>query len=167
MIEALGSMKPQISPKAFVHDAAVVIGDVLIEDYANVWPCAVLRGDIERITVERRASIQDGAVIHTDPGFPTVIGEGTTIAHGCVIHGCRVGNHSLVAMGAIVLTGSEVGEHCIIGAGGLVPEGKSIPSGTIAMGLPVKVLRNVDEEDIARIERTASAYLELVKKYRK
>jgi carbonic anhydrase/acetyltransferase-like protein (isoleucine patch superfamily) len=167
MIESLGSLKPQISPKAFVHDSAVVIGDVIIEEYANVWPCAVLRGDIERITVKRNASIQDGAFIHTDPGFPTVIGEGTTIAHGCVIHGCRIGDHSLVAMGAIVLTGAEVGEHCIIGAGGLVTEGKGIPSKTIAMGLPVKILRDVTQDDIARIEMTASAYLELVKKYRK
>jgi len=167
MIAELNGKMPQIHPKAFVHEAAVVIGDVVIDEEANIWPCAVLRGDIERITVRMGSSIQDGAVVHTDPGYPAIIGEGTTIAHGCIIHGCRIGNHSLVAMGAIVLTGAEVGDYCVVGAGALIPEGKIIPSNSIAMGLPAKVVRCVEEADRARIVRTASAYIDLVKKYKK
>jgi carbonic anhydrase/acetyltransferase-like protein (isoleucine patch superfamily) len=165
VIREFSGKKPTVHPKAFVHDASVVIGDVVIEEDVNVWPSAVLRGDIERITVKKGASIQDGAVLHTDLGFPTVIGEGSTVAHGCIIHGCKIGRETLIAIGAIVLTGSEVGEGCIVGAGALVPEGKSIPSGKIAMGIPAKVVRNVEEEDRKRIRETAEAYRKLMKKY--
>lgn len=165
MIRELGGKRPKVHLKAFVHEAAVVIGDVVIKEGANVWPCAVLRGDVERITVKRGASIQDGAILHTDPGFPTVIGEGSTVAHGCIMHGCKIGRETLIAMGAMVLTGAEVGEGCVIGAGALVPEGKSIPSGTIAMGIPAKVVRNVETQDRERIRETADAYRNLMKKY--
>jgi carbonic anhydrase/acetyltransferase-like protein (isoleucine patch superfamily) len=166
MIQDLNGKTPSISREAFVHEAAVVIGDVVIGDCVNVWPGAVLRGDIERITVEDDASIQDGAMIHTDPGFPTSIGKGTTIAHGCIIHGCKIGDRTLIAMGAIVLTGAEVGSNSIIGAAALVPEGKKIPDRSIAMGVPAKVIRAVDASDIARIEETSAAYLRLMKRYK-
>jgi len=165
MIRGLGDKRPLVHAKAFVHETAVVIGDVVIEEEVNVWPCAVIRGDIERITVKKGASVQDGAVLHTDPGFPTIIGERCTVAHGCIMHGCRIGKDTLIAMGAIVLTGAEVGEGCIIGAGAVVPEGKSIPSGTIAIGIPAKVLRSVEAHDKERIKKTAEAYLRLMKKY--
>jgi carbonic anhydrase/acetyltransferase-like protein (isoleucine patch superfamily) len=165
LIQELKGKKPSISAKAFVHDAAVIIGDVVIEDGVNVWPGAVLRGDIERITIKERASIQDGALIHTDPGYPTSVGAGSTIAHGCIIHGCTIGNRTLVAMGAIVLTGAGVGSDSIIGAAALVPEGKKIPDKSIAMGIPAKVVRDADSNDIKRIEETNSAYLALMKKY--
>ncbi len=165
MIQELKGKAPTISSKAFVHNMAVIIGDVVVEDDANVWPGAVLRGDIERITVKRGASIQDGALLHTDPGYPTSIGAGTTIAHGCIIHGCKIGNRTLIAMGAIVLTGAEVGCDSIIGAAALVPEGKKIPDNSIAMGIPAKVVRSADSNDIKRIEETNSAYLSLMKKY--
>ncbi|MDD1764804.1 MAG: gamma carbonic anhydrase family protein [Candidatus Methanomethyliaceae archaeon] len=157
MIRGLGDKRPLVHAKAFVHETAVVIGDVVIEEEVNVWPCAVIRGDIERITVKKGASVQDGAVLHTDPGFPTIIGERCTVAHGCIMHGCRIGKDTLIAMGAIVLTGAEVGEGCIIGAGAVVPEGKSIPSGTIAIGIPAKVLRSVEAHDKERIKKTAEA----------
>ena len=165
MIRGLGDKRPLVHAKAFVHETAVVIGDVVIEEEVNVWPCAVIRGDIERITVKKGASVQDGAVLHTDPGFPTIIGERSTVAHGCIMHGCRIGKDTLIAMGAIVLTGAEVGEGCIIGAGAVVPEGKSIPSGTISIGIPAKVLRNVEAHDKERIKKTAEAYRRLMKKY--
>ncbi|MDD1766307.1 MAG: gamma carbonic anhydrase family protein [Candidatus Methanomethyliaceae archaeon] len=165
MIRGLGDKRPLVHAKAFVHETAVVIGDVVIEEEVNVWPCAVIRGDIERITVKKGASVQDGAVLHTDPCFPTIIGERCTVAHGCIMHGCRIGKDTLIAMGAIVLTGAEVGEGCIIGAGAVVPEGKSIPSGTIAIGIPAKVLRSVEAHDKERIKKTAEAYRRLMKKY--
>lgn len=166
MISNLGGKKPKIHEGAFVHDAAIVIGDVVIEEGANIWPNAVLRGDIEQIWIGKGCSIQDGAIIHTDPGAPVTIGEGATVAHGCIIHGCKIGSRSLIGMGAIVLTGAEIGEECIIGAGALVPEGKAIPRRSIAMGVPAKVIRGADDGDIKRIGMTAAAYLELAKKYR-
>jgi len=152
VIQELDGKVPSISREAFVHEAAVVIGEVIIGDGANIWPGAVLRGDIESITVKDGASVQDGAIIHTDPGFPTLIGRGTTIAHGCIIHGCRIGDWSLVAMGAVVLTGAVVGSNSIVGASALVPEGKNIPDRSIAMGVPAKVVRMANASDIMRVE---------------
>ncbi|MBC7120197.1 MAG: gamma carbonic anhydrase family protein [Candidatus Methanosuratus sp.] len=166
MIRELNGIRPQIYPKAFVHEDAVVTGDVIIEDEANIWPCAVLRGDIERIIVKNGASIQDGTVIHTDKGYPTNVGKGTVIGHGCIIHGCRIGNNTLVGMGAIILTGAEIGDDCVIGAGALIPEGKTVPSCSVMMGLPAKNVRSTEERDKERIRETAAAYHELVKKHR-
>lgn len=166
MIQELLGIKPQIDPRAFVHEKAVVIGDVVLEEGVNVWPGAVLRGDIERIIVKSGASIQDGVVIHTDMGYPANVGKGTVIGHGCIIHGCRIGNNTLVGMGAIVLTGAEVGDDCVIGAGALIPEGKTVPSGSVMIGIPAKNVRSTEDRDRERIRETAAAYQELVKKYR-
>jgi len=149
-----------------VDEAALIIGDVVIEERVNIWPGAVLRGDIEPIYVGRGTSIQDCTVIHTDPGYPVEIGEECTIAHGCIIHGCRVGRGSLIAMGAILMTGAEVGERCLIGAGALLTEGKTIPSGSVAMGIPAKLIRLVTKEDLARIGATNEAYQRLMRTYR-
>lgn len=165
MIRNLGDRKPSMHPGAFVHEAAVVIGDVIMEEGANVWPGAVLRGDVEKITIGRGVSIQDCTVVHSDPGFPVSIGDWTTVAHGCVIHGCKIGRQTLIAMGAIVLTGAEVGDSCALGAGALVPEGKIIPSGSIAMGMPAKVVRKVEEKDLVRVREANSAYQKLMKMY--
>jgi len=166
LISAMGGKRPKIHDGAFVHEAAVVIGDVVIEEGANIWPNAVIRGDIEQIHIGKGCSIQDGAIIHTDPSAPVTIGEGTTVAHGCIIHGCKVGSRTLIGMGAIVLTGAEIGDECIIGAGAVVPEGKKIPCRSIAMGIPAKVIRDANDSDIMRIQITTAAYLELAKKYR-
>lgn len=167
MIQEIDGKVPSISREAFVHEAAVIIGDVIIGDNANIWPGAVLRGDIERITIKDGASVQDGALVHTDPGFPTVIGRGTTIAHGCIIHGCMIGDCSLVAMGAVVLTGAVVGSNSMVGASALVLEGKNIPDRSVAMGVPAKVVRMANASDIMRIEETSAAYLRLMKGYRR
>jgi carbonic anhydrase/acetyltransferase-like protein (isoleucine patch superfamily) len=165
VIRNLGERKPSVHSGAFVHEAAVVIGDVRMEEGANVWPGAVLRGDVEKITIGRGASIQDCTVVHTDPGFPVSIGDWTTVAHGCVIHGCRVGKQTLIAMGAIVLTGAEVGDNCIFGVGALVPEGRVIPNRSIAMDMPAKVVRKVEEKDLVRIRETNGAYQKLMRMY--
>jgi len=165
MIKSLGGAKPEVHSGAFVHEAAVVMGDVVIGEGANVWPGTVLRGDIERITIGRGSSIQDGTIIHTDPGFPTVVGDLTAVGHGCIVHGCEVGRGSLVGMGAILLTGSTVGDGCIVAAGTLLPEGKSIPDGSVAMGIPAKVVRNAEDNDRERVRHTVEAYQELVKKH--
>ncbi|MGQ9760088.1 MAG: gamma carbonic anhydrase family protein [Candidatus Methanomethylicaceae archaeon] len=166
MIQEIKGKKPWIHPSAFVHAMAVVIGDVNIGEEANIWPFSVLRGDIERITIGKRVSIQDGSILHTDPDFPTVVEDGCTVAHGCILHGCKVGKGSLIAMGAIVLTGAEIGENCIIGAGALVPEGKKIPNDSVVMGVPAKIVRNIERTDLARIKQTSEAYVNLIKAYK-
>jgi carbonic anhydrase/acetyltransferase-like protein (isoleucine patch superfamily) len=165
MIKKLGNKKPLIHSKAFIHETATLIGDVIVEEGVNIWPHVVIRGDIERVTIKKLTSIQDGAILHTDPGFPTIIGERCIIAHGCIIHGCKIGNDTLVAMGAIVLTGVEIGKGCIIGAGAVVLEGTSIQSGTIAVGIPAKVFRTLKDQDRERVRKTIEAYQRLMKKY--
>ncbi len=154
--------KPKVHGEAYVDDAALLIGDVTVESEANIWPGAILRGDIEPIHVGIGASVQDGAIIHTDPGYRAEIGENCTIAHRCIIHGCKVGRGSLVAMGAILLTGVEVGEDCLIGAGALLPEGMVVPPRTVAMGIPAKIVRTVTEKDLSRIRATNQAYRRLM-----
>ena len=167
MIKVFDGKTPTVDDRSFVHETAVVIGDVVIEEGANIWPYTVLRGDIERITIRKNVSVQDHTIVHTDPGFPVEIGEGSTIGHGCIIHGCRVGRESLIAMGATLLTGSSVGDQCIIGAGALLPEGRSVPDCSIAHGIPAKVIRDADERDKERIRKTSEAYQRLMAKYMK
>lgn len=166
MMREFCGKKPRVHGDAYVDEAALVIGDVVLEAGVNVWPGAVLRGDIERISVGKGTSIQDGAVIHTDPGYPVDIGDGCTIAHRCIIHGCKVGSGSLIAMGAILLTGAAVGERCIVGAGALLPEGKTIPNESVAMGMPAKVIRSINETDLSRMRETNEAYQRLMHAHR-
>lgn len=159
--------KPKVHPGAYLDRAAIVIGDVTLDEGANVWPGSVLRGDVEPIRIGKWVSIQDGTVVHTDPGFPVEIGEGSTVAHGCIIHGCRVGNGCLIAMGAIILTGASVGDRCIMGAGALLPEGRAIPSGSVAMGMPARVVRPVSDDDLSRMKATNEAYRHLMLRHRR
>lgn len=162
MLRDICGRRPKVHPDAYVDQAALIIGDVTLEGGVNIWPGAVLRGDVEPIRVGRGASVQDGTVVHTDPGYPVEIGTDCTIAHGCIIHGCRIGNGSLIAMGAIILTGAEVGEGCLIGAGALVPEGKTIPNGSVAIGMPARVVRSVTDDDRSRMRATSEAYQRLM-----
>ncbi|MEM1574020.1 MAG: gamma carbonic anhydrase family protein [Candidatus Methanomethylicaceae archaeon] len=165
MIKEWNGKKPLINPSVFIHETALVIGEVIIEEGTNIWPFAVLRGDIERIVIGKNVSIQDGAIIHTDYGFPTIIGDNCIIAHRCVIHGCKIGNNSLIGIGAIILNGAEIGDNCIIAAGALVPEGRKIPNNSVAMGVPAKIVRELSKEDEDRIIRTLEDYKKLVKHY--
>lgn len=166
MIQKVKGKDPVIHPTAFVHELAAIIGDVLIGEESNIWPFVVLRGDIERITVGKRVSIQDGSIAHTDPGYPTFVGDNCTVGHGCVLHGCWIGSGTLVGMGAVILTGAKIGEGCVIGAGALVPEGKEIPKESVVIGVPAKVVRSVEEKDRERMKRTSEAYINLMKEYK-
>jgi len=157
--------KPIIDPSAFIDETALIIGDVVIHREASVWPFAVIRGDIEPIEVGAETNIQDHTVVHTDPGYPTRIGEKVTIGHRCVVHGCTIEDEVIIGMGAVLLTGSKVGRHSIIGAGAVVREGQEIPEGSIAVGVPAKVVRAVTEKDVERILNNARSYLELAKRY--
>jgi carbonic anhydrase/acetyltransferase-like protein (isoleucine patch superfamily) len=142
----------------WIADSAVVVGNVEIGEDAGIWFGAVLRGDNERITVGARTNIQDNCVLHTDPGFPLTICDGCTIVHRAMLHGCTIGDNSLVGMSATILTGAVIGRNCLIGAGALITEGKQIPDKSLVVGAPGKIVRELDDEAIAGLRRSADHY---------
>ena len=159
--------EPRLDPTAFVAPGAWVIGDVELGPNASVWFGAVLRGDSDRVRVGARTNVQDGAVLHTDPGVPCEVGEDCTIGHGAVVHGCRIGNSCLIGMGAVVLSGAVIGDESLVAAGALVPEGKEFPARSLLLGSPVRRLRELTEEDVERLIRPgARNYLRYVDGYR-
>ncbi|MEM1586202.1 MAG: gamma carbonic anhydrase family protein [Candidatus Bathyarchaeia archaeon] len=158
VIELFGRT-PKLSKLCFIHELAFVGGSVEIGDLSSVWPYAVLRGDLERIVIGNESNVQDGAILHADQGAPVVIGDGVTIGHRAVVHSAMVGSNTLIGMGAIVMNYVKIGEWCIIGAGAVVTEGTVIPSGSIAMGIPAKVVREVNENDRRVIEQAAKSYV--------
>ena len=145
---------------AYLFPGCVVTGDVTMGKAASVWYNAVVRGDMAPITIGEGSNIQDNAVVHVDNGFPTVIGNGVTIGHGAIVHGCTVEDDCIIGMGAVLLNGARIGKKCIIGAGTLVPEGKEVPEGSVSFGNPVRVYRPVNEEDIKHIHANAAEYVE-------
>lgn len=138
---------------------ASVIGNVIIGRDVGIWFCSVLRGDTEPIRIGARSNVQEHTMIHTDPGFPVVVGEGCTIGHRALLHGCTIGDNSLVGMGAIILNGAKIGSNCLVGAGALVTEGKEFPDGSLIVGSPAKVVRSLDENAIARLKLSADHYV--------
>lgn len=155
--------EPNISKNVFVAPSADVMGDVILEENSSVWYQTVIRGDCTTIRIGKGSNIQDGSVVHADPGFPVKIGQGVTVGHGAIIHGCSVGDNSLVGMGAIVLNGATIGKNCIVAAGALVTGGTNIPDGMLAIGSPAKVLRPLREEEIASNRENAEEYMHLAK----
>src|SRR5712664_3295988 len=142
----------------WIAETAVVIGRVRLKSEASVWWNAVLRGDNEWIELGERSQIQDNSTLHTDPGFPLVIGENCVIGHNVMLHGCLVGDNSLIGMGAILLNGAKIGSNCLVGAGALVTEGKSFPDNSLIVGSPARVVRTLDEAAIALITKGADIY---------
>ena len=138
---------------------ANVIGRVIVGEDVGIWFGATLRGDNEPITVGARSNIQEGVVVHTDPGKPVTIGEGCTIGHGAIIHGCTIGDNSLVGMGATVLNGAVIGRNCLVGAGALVTEGKVFPDNSLIVGSPARAIRTLDEAAIEGLRRSAESYV--------
>jgi len=149
----------------FVADEAVLVGRVRIAEGVSVWFGAVLRGDNEFITVGARSNIQDGCVLHTDPGFPLDIGVGCTIGHRAVVHGCTIGDNSLVGMGAVILNGAKIGRNSIVGAGALVTEGKEFPDNSLIVGAPGRAIRTLDEKAEASLRLAAKSYSDRWPKY--
>ena len=145
----------------FLAEGAVVVGDVTLGSRSSVWHNAVLRGDCAPITLGAGSNVQDCAVLHGADGFPVVVGDGVTIGHGAIVHGCTVGDNTLVGMGAIVLNGACIGSDCIIGAGALVTQGTVIPDGSVAYGTPARVVRPATEEDCAANRENAREYVRL------
>jgi carbonic anhydrase/acetyltransferase-like protein (isoleucine patch superfamily) len=150
----------------WVAPTAALIGRVRLEADASVWWGAVLRGDNEWITVGRGSNVQDGCVLHTDPGFPLVIGPDVTVGHLAMLHGCTIGEGSLVGIGAVVLNGAVIGRDCLIGAKALIPEGKRIPDNSLVMGVPGKVVGEVRPEQAERMRAGTAGYVERWRRFR-
>ncbi len=157
--------KPEIDETAYVDETAVVSGAVKLAANASVFPTAVLRGDEGAIAVGKNTNIQDGAILHCAHGFNCTVGAGVTVGHRAIVHGCTVGDNSLIGMGATILNGAMIGSDCIVGAGALVTEGMKIPDGMLAVGVPAKVIKPVTEEQKAWIRANASEYAILAGKY--
>jgi carbonic anhydrase/acetyltransferase-like protein (isoleucine patch superfamily) len=151
--------------KYWVADNAIVVGDVTLEEDASVWFGCSIRGDNEPIHIGARTNIQEGCVLHVDPGFPLVIGADCTIGHMVMLHGCTIGEGALIGIGAIVLNGAKVGAGALVGAGAIVGEGKEIPPNSLAVGAPARVIRELTPENVARIKRGAIHYAASWKTY--
>lgn len=158
---------PAVSDDAFVADNAVVAGKVTVEKGASVWYGAVVRGDIAPVTIGKNSNIQDNAVIHTGLKTPVVIGEGVTVGHSAVIHGCTIEDNALIGMGAIVLDGAVIGKNSIIGAGAVVTSGCVIPAGSVALGTPAKVVKTASPQQILTNKLNALEYVKLARDYKK
>ncbi|MFN8375438.1 MAG: gamma carbonic anhydrase family protein [Anaerolineae bacterium] len=156
----------QIHRSVFVAQGAVIVGDVTLEEDVSVWFNAVLRGDSEPIHVGAGTNIQDGCILHVDPGFPLRIGTGATIGHRAIVHGATVGANTVIGMGAVLLNGVTVGENCIVGASSLLTQGKVFAAGTLIMGSPAKVVRELSAEEIASNQRSAEGYLRRAQAFR-
>ncbi|WP_348766880.1 gamma carbonic anhydrase family protein [uncultured Salinisphaera sp.] len=167
MLYRLDDITPQ-TPDAgqfFVADNATVLGNVKLEVDASIWFNAVLRGDQELITIGRGSNIQDGCVLHTDPGFPLTVGADCTVGHQAMLHGCTIGDNSLIGIKATVLNGAKIGRNCLIGAGALVPEGKEIPDNSMVIGVPGRVKRELSDDDAQKLKRGAAHYVENYKRF--
>ncbi len=165
MIEKLVHLTPQIDVSAFVHKTAVVVGQVTLGENVSVFPCAVLRGDIAAITVGENSNIQDNACLHVNYNAPCQIGRGVSVGHGAVVHGSKVGDNVIIGMNAVIME-SEIGPNCIIGAGAVVPAGKNIPAGSLVMGVPAKVVRPLDEDEVNGILQNAHEYVKAIPLYK-
>ena len=163
---SLGEDRVQMADDAWIADTAAVIGKVTLEAGANVWFGAVIRGDVERITVGEHSNVQDGAVMHADSGVPLTLGKGITVGHNAMLHGCTVGDYSLIGINAVVLNGAKIGKHCIIGANSLIPEGKEIPDGSLVMGSPGKVVKTLSDQQKKMLELSAAHYVQNAKRFR-
>lgn len=162
----LDGIAPKIAEDTWVAPDANLIGRIVVESAASVWFCATLRGDNEVITVGEGSNIQENCVLHTDIGYPLTIGKGCTIGHKVMLHGCTIGDNSLIGMGATVLNGAKIGNNCLIGAGALITEGKEIPDGSLVMGVPGKVVRALDEEAIEGLRKSATGYQANMRRFR-
>ena len=165
-IYQLGEHAPEIDASAYVADTASLIGKVTLGANASVWSGVTIRGDNERITIGENSNVQEGTVMHTDMGYPMVIGKNVTIGHQAMLHGCTVGDGSLIGIQAVVLNGARIGKGCLVGAGALVTEGKAFPDGSLILGSPAKVVRSLTEDDLLRLQGNADSYVERGRRFK-
>ena len=159
-IYALDGLAPNVSPDVgWIAPTAVLVGDVVVGAEAGIWFGVVARGDIERITIGARTNVQENCVLHTDSGYPLVIGDNVTIGHGAIVHGCSIGDNSLIGMGATVLNGARIGKNCLIGANALITENKVIADNSMVLGAPGKVVREIDQAGMDALAASAERYV--------
>ena len=161
----LGQSRVEAHPESWIAPNATLVGKVRLEAGASVWFGAVLRGDNELIHIGEHSNVQDGTVVHTDMGFPLTLGKGVTIGHNAMLHGCTVGDYSLIGINAVILNGAKIGKNCIIGANALIAEGKEIPDGSLVMGSPGKVVRELSEAQKKMLEGSAAHYVHNAQRY--
>ncbi|ERP90998.1 acetyltransferase [Marinobacter sp. ES-1] len=166
MFYSLGQRKPEKDGDGqFVAHNATVIGSVKLMEKSSIWFNVVIRGDNELITIGPESNIQDGSVLHTDPGIPLNIGRGVTVGHKAMLHGCQIGDYSLIGINAVVLNGAKIGKHCLIGANTLIPEGMEIPDGSMVIGSPGKVRRELNDSQKKMLEFSAAHYVKNAERY--
>jgi carbonic anhydrase/acetyltransferase-like protein (isoleucine patch superfamily) len=166
MLYQLGNNTVQRLGENWIADNASVIGDVILKKDSSVWFGAVIRGDIERITVGEGSNVQDNSVLHTDDGYPLTIGAGVTVGHLVMLHGCTIEDNSLIGIGSTILNGTVIGKNCIIGANSLIAEKKIIPDNSLVMGSPGKIIRQVTPQEIIAIKENAQRYVDNWKRYK-
>jgi carbonic anhydrase/acetyltransferase-like protein (isoleucine patch superfamily) len=158
-IYQLGEHAPEIDPSAYVAESATLIGKVTLAPESSVWPGVTSRGDNERITIGAGSNVQENTVMHTDMGYPLTVGERVTVGHQAMLHGCTIGDGSLIGIQAIVLNGARIGRGCLVGAGALVTEGKQFPDHSLILGSPAKAVRTLTEEEVQRLQLAAASYV--------
>ena len=166
MIYTLGDRAPEFEGAGhFVADSASIIGSVRLKDKASIWFNCVLRGDNDWLVVGERSNIQDGSVLHTDPGIKLVVGDGVTVGHKVMLHGCEIGNDSLIGIGSTVLNGAKIGKNSLVGAHALITENKVFPDGSLILGAPASVVRELTDEELALIRRSADVYVDNAQRF--
>lgn len=158
-IYSLDDRVPEIHPSAFVHEDATVIGSVFMAENSSVWPQVTVRGDTAPLTIGKGSNVQDGSVLHADMGTPLVIGENVTVGHQVMLHGCTIGNGSLIGIQSVILNNAVIGRNCLVGAGSVVTEGKVFPDNSLILGSPAKVVRELSPEQIAGMHESAPNYV--------
>jgi carbonic anhydrase/acetyltransferase-like protein (isoleucine patch superfamily) len=167
VIVPFGDKAPVLDPSVYLAPSSIVIGDVAIGPQSSVWFHTVVRADVERIRIGARSNVQDNSTIHVVGGrWPTIVGDDVTVGHAVVLHGCTVGNHALIGMGAIVLDGAEIGEECLVGAGAVVTPGTQVAPRGLVLGSPGRRVRDLNADELARLHRSAANYVEHAQRYR-
>ena len=165
MIYSLGDDHVQLAEGVYIAPGAHVIGKVVLQQNSSVWFNAVVRGDCDVITIGENSNVQDGSVLHTDVGVPLTIGKGVTIGHKVMLHGCEIGDYSLIGINTVVLNGAKIGQYCVIGANSLITENMQIPDGSLVMGSPAKIIKTIPEQQQKMLEQSAQHYVDNAKRF--
>lgn len=164
-IYSLDGVRPDIADNAYVAPSAQIIGNVKMADHSSVWFGAVIRGDNDLIEIGARTNIQDNSVLHTDPGIPLIIGDGVIVGHRVMLHGCKIGENTLIGIGATILNGAVIGKNCIIGAHSLITEGKVIPDGSMVVGSPGRIIKSLTEQHFQMLRINSEVYVANAKRF--
>ncbi|MBF7072782.1 gamma carbonic anhydrase family protein [Glaciecola sp. MH2013] len=167
MLYQLGDDKVSVADGTYIAPGAQVMGKVVLKQASSIWFNAVLRGDCDLIEIGDGSNVQDGSILHTDYGFPLIVGKGVTIGHKVMLHGCKIGDYSLIGINAVVLNGATIGHHCVIGANALVTEGMNIPDYSVVMGSPAKVVKQLPSDKAIMLEESAAHYQKNAKRFAK